>query len=470
MPFSSPRAFAAFAVLVAPVAAQAAALVAPTATETAQALDLAVRTIAIRSVEGADNRTGEVATLLRDRLVAGGWAPGDVVITPRGTTATLVATWRGSDAALKPLVLSGHMDVVEARRADWQRDPFGPVVENGVLYGRGATDMKFDGAMLVSALIDLRAHGFKPRRTIVLAFSGDEETSMATSAALASEIKGAEMVINADGGGGTFAEDGDRPLFWTFDGAEKAYADYRLEVTNPGGHSSEPRPENAIVQLAQAIERIGAWHFAPEQNAVTKAWFTRAADFEADPAKAAAMRTFVDHPDDPAALALLRADPGTVGKIGTTCVTTMVSGGHAINALPQRATANVNCRIFPGHSREEILGQLVGIVGPGPVKITDVTDGSISSPASPLRPDFLNAATDAIHAAWGKGVAVIPAQSSGASDSMFYRVNGVPSYNASPVFTHSDERMSHGLNERVRVANVKPALTYYFSLIPALTR
>lgn len=442
----------------------------PTAAEQAQALDLAVKMIAIRSVEGADNKTIDVARLLADRLVAGGWAPGDVEVTPTLGTATLVATWHGSDPVLKPLVLSGHMDVVEARREDWARDPFGPVIEDGVLYGRGATDMKFDGAMLISGLIDLRTHGFRPRRTIVVAFSGDEETRMATSADLAKRFANADMVVNVDGGGGTFAPGSDKPLYWKWDGAEKAYADYHLDVTNPGGHSSEPRPENAIVQLAEALIRIGAYHFPPEQNAITKAWFAAAAAFEIDPAKAAAMRTFVDHPDDPAALAILRADHDLVGKIGTTCVPTLVSGGHAINALPQHAMANINCRIFPGHSRDEIMGQLQQIVANPVIKISDATDGSISSPASPIRSDFTAAAQKAIRAAWGKDVVPIPTQDSGASDSMFYRVEGVPAYNTTPIFTRVEERFNHGLNERVRVINVKPSLTYYFTLIPELTK
>ena len=455
------------AITLAPVAR---AQTVPTDAEAAQALDLAMKEIAIRSVQGEGNRTGDVAAVIKARLVASGWAPGDVVITPRGQTATLVATWTGTDPKLKPLVLSGHMDVVEAKRADWVRDPFSPVIEDGVLYGRGATDMKFDGALMVSALIDLRAHGYKPHRTIVVAFSGDEETVMATSDALAHELKNADLVINADGGGGTFADGTDKPLYWLWDGDEKAYADYQLEVTNPGGHSSEPRPDNAIVQLAQALVKLGVYQFPAEQNVLTKGWFERAAAFEADPAKAAAMRAFAANPHDAAALAILRADPEMVGRTGTTCVATMLSGGHALNALPQRATANINCRIFPGHTRAEIMAQLQAAVGADVVHVTDVTEGSITPPVTPLRADFVAAAEKAIHAAWGKQIAVIPNQASGGSDSMFYRALGIPAYNASPVFTRTDEQFSHGLNERVRLVNVKPALTYYFTLIPELTR
>ena len=465
------RLLASVALLAAAVAAPAAvAQTAPTDAEAAQALDLAVREIAIRSVQGEGNRTGDVAALIKQRLVASGWAPGDVVITPHGDTATLVATWAGTDPALMPLVLSGHMDVVEARRADWQRDPFGPVIENGVLFGRGATDMKFDGAMAVSAVIDLRAHGYRPRRSIVIAFSGDEETMMATSDVLAHQLKNADLVVNADGGGGTFADGTDKPLYWLWDGDEKAYADFQLEVTNPGGHSSEPRPDNAIVQLAQALVKIGTYQFPAEASVLTKGWFERAAAFEADPAKARAMRAFAANTGDTAALTVLRADPGMIGRTGTTCVATMLAGGHALNALPQRASANINCRIFPGHTRPAIMAQLLAASGSAVVKITDVTEGSITPPVTPLRADFVTAATTAIRAAWGNQITVIPNQASGASDSMLYRAQGVPAYNASPVFTRSDEQFSHGLNERVRLVNIKPALTYYFSLIPALTK
>ena len=203
---------------------------------------------------------------------------------------------------------------------------------------------------------------------------------------------------------------------------------------------------------------------------MTKGWFEQAAAFEADPAKATAMRAFAANPHDATAAAVLRADPAFVGKVGTTCVATMLSGGHAQNALPQRATANVNCRIFPGHSREAILAELQSVIGDKAVKVSDVTDGSITPPVTPLRADFVAAAQKAIHAAWGNSVAVIPNQASGGSDSMFYRALGIPAYNASPVFTRRDERFNHGLNERVRIANLAPALTYYFTLIPELTK
>lgn len=436
----------------------------------AQVLDLATKSIAIRSVRGENNRTIDVANLYKQALLAGGWADADIEITPSDDTAYIIATWKGSDPKLKPLVISGHMDVVEAKPSDWKRDPFTPVVEDGILYGRGATDMKFNGATALSSLIELRREGFKPRRTIVIEFSGDEETVMKTTGLIADKLKNAELVINADGGGGKFDEKTGKPLYWSWDGAEKTYGDFKVEVTNPGGHSSAPRPENAIVQLAQALVKIGAYHFPAEQNALTKAYFTEAAAFEDDPKVAAAMRAFAANPNDEAALAVLRATPSKVGKVGTTCVPTMADAGHALNALPQRATTYINCRIFPGHTRAAIMEQLATVVNQPEVKITDVSEGSFETDASPMRPDFVAASAKAIRKAWGKDIAVVPTQASGASDSMYYRRLGIPAYGASPLFTKDSEEFSHGLNERVRLENIRPGLTYYLSLVTDLAK
>ncbi len=434
----------------------------------AQALDLAKQLIAMRSVRGPGNRTGDVAARIRDSLIAGGWAPGDIVITPLKDTAYIIASWKGSSPALKPLVISGHIDVVEANPKDWQRDPFTPIVENGYLFGRGASDMKFDAAVAVSSLIEMRRQGYRPKRSIILEFSGDEETAMYTSREIAKQLSNAELVINIDGGGGAFDETNFKPLYWSWQGAEKTYADYRLEVTNPGGHSSSPRPDNAIVQLATALERIGAYHFKPELSPLTKAYFEKAAAFEADSKLAAAMLAFAANPGDEVAAATLRASPTYVGKIGTTCVPTLVSGGHAENALPQRATATVNCRIFPGHKQADIMAELTRAANVLQVTFTDITEGGIASPASPMRPDFIAAADKAIKQAW-PGVTVIPAQSSGASDSMWFRAAGVPSYGASPSFSKDSDDFSHGLNERVHLSNIRPGIIYYTSLFTDLS-
>lgn len=434
----------------------------------AQALDLAKQAIALRSVRGPGNQTPQVATLFKRALVDGGFADGDVEIVPVDDTAYLIATWKGTDPKLKPLVISGHMDVVEAKPADWQRDPFTPVIENGYLYGRGATDMKFDGTIALAALIELRRGGHKPRRTIIIEFSGDEETAMKTSAIIAEKLSGAELVLNIDGGGGALDEKTGKPQYFTWQGAEKTYADFQLTVTNAGGHSSAPRRENAINQLAAALVRIGQYQFKPEVSELTRAYFVEASKYEA-PETGAAMRAFAANPEDKRAIATLTADPSTIGKIGTTCVSTLVSGGHAENALPQRATANINCRIFPGHKPADIMAELQRVAADPAVKFKDVTLGSISNDASPMRPDFVAALTRAMHKIH-PGLPIFPSMASGASDSMWFRAKGVPSYGASPLFIKDSDDFSHGLNERTPIANIQPAIIYYLSLFTDLSK
>lgn len=440
----------------------------PGSTE-AQGLALAQQVIALRSVRGEGNRTGDVARAFGAALQRGGWQASDIEVIPYDDTAYLIATWKGSDPALKPLVISAHMDVVEARPEDWQRDPFTPIIENGYLFGRGSSDVKFDAALAITALIDLRRQGFKPRRTVVVAYSGDEETLMRTSQLIAQRLAGAEMVLNVDGGGGTLAEADGKPLYWSWQGGEKTYADFRLEVTNPGGHSSMPRPDNAIVQLSAALTRIGAHLFTPELNDLTRSFFREASRFSTDAHIAGAMRAFADNPADAAAIAVLRADPANAGRIGTTCVPTMISGGHAENALPQRATANINCRIFPGHTPASIMAELQRVAAEPALGIRDVSEGSVASDASPLRPDFLKAVDKALALAY-PGVPHFPTQSTGASDSMWYRALGVPSYGISAQFIKDSDDYAHGLNERTPLSNLTPTLQIYRTLFSELSR
>ncbi|HXR94712.1 MAG TPA: M20/M25/M40 family metallo-hydrolase [Rhizomicrobium sp.] len=434
----------------------------------AQALDMAKKAIALRSVAGPGNQTPEVATLYREALVKGGFAASDVTITPVGDTAYLIARWPGSDVSLKPLVISGHMDVVEAKPQDWKRDPFTPVVENGYLFGRGATDMKLDGAIAIAALIELRRGNYHPRRTIIIEFSGDEETDMKTSGIIADKLSNAELVLNIDGGGGVLDEKTGKPEYFSWQGAEKTYADFRLTVTNPGGHSSEPRKDNAIDQLAAALVKIGNYRFKPELSPLTRAYFTEAAKYE-DAKTGAAMKAFAANPADRAAIETLAANPAMVGKIGTTCVATMIDGGHALNALPQRAEANINCRIFPGHSPARVMAELQKVAAEPAVQIKDVTQGSVPNDASSMRPDFVAAVTKAMASVY-PGTPVFPSMASGASDSMWFRYHHVPSYGASPVFTKESEDFSHGLNERTPIANIGPSIDYYLSVVSDLSR
>ena len=433
----------------------------------AQALDLAKQAIALRSVRGPGNQAPQVAALFKAALVAGGFGDADVTITPVDDTAFLIARWKGLDSNLKPLVISGHMDVVEAKRSDWERDPFTPVIENGLLYGRGASDMKLDDALAVAALIELKREGYKPRRELVLALSGDEETTMKTTQMLAKELSNAELVLNVDGTGGQLDANG-KPQYFTWSGAEKTYADFELTVTSPGGHSSRPYDPNAITELSTALVRIGQYKFKPELSEITRAYFTAAARYET-PELAAAMRAFAADPADPKAIAALRANPGTIGKIGTTCVATMINGGHALNALPQRATANINCRIFPGHPRAQIMEELRSVAADPAIQFKDVSTGSVATDASPIRPDVVAAVTRAVHIGY-PGVPVFPTMSAGASDSMWFRNEHIPSYGVSPLFIKDSDRLAHGLNERIPVSDIQPGMEAMLSLFTELSK
>ncbi|OAG74437.1 deacylase [Gluconobacter japonicus] len=432
-----------------------------------QALDLAEKSIALRSVAGSGNQTPQVAALFRDALIKGGFAPADVVITPYKDTAYLIARWPGSDPVLKPLVISGHMDVVEAKASDWTHDPFKPQIENGYLLGRGSTDMKLDDTLAIAALLELKKEGYKPRRDIILEFSGDEETTMATGAIIASKLANAELVLNMDGANGTLDEKTGKPDYFTWEGAEKTYADFRLTVTNPGGHSSEPRAVNAIDELAADLLHIQQHRFKPELNDLSRSYFVNAARWQKSDI-ASAMKAFAANPSDEKAIRTLSADPAFIGRIGTTCVVTMIDGGYALNALPQRATANINCRIFPGHPRAAIMEELRQAAHDPGMTIEDATEGSVETAASPMRPDVVQAIEHGMHVAY-PGVPVFAAMSSGASDSMWFRSHGVPSYGISPIFIKNSDSFMHGLNERTPVSAIAPAMEDLLVLVPDLS-
>lgn len=420
--------------------------------------------IAIPTVEGR-GKVPELAAYYAGALRAAGYGDGDIEITPMGETATLAATLRGTTKA-KPILLLGHMDVVAADPADWTRDPFVPVEEDGYIFGRGSEDNKFDVAMMVATMAQLKKDGFKPKRTIILLLSGDEETSMTTTRALAAKYKGAEFALNDDAGGGLIGEDG-KPKYYALQAGEKTYADFTLEVTNPGGHSSRPGAVNAIAELSEALAKVGAYRFAPQQNELTKVGMPIVAD-QVGGDIGAALRAFAADPTDARAIAAIRADPEYVGQIGTTCVPTLVKGGHAENALPQRATANINCRIFPGVPVETVRAELERVIGDPGVKVNPDPDASASD-ASPLRPDVIAAVTKAVHAR-APGLPIIPSMSAGATDSYHFRIQGVPSFGVAGLFSKASDSFAHGLNERIPVDAIAPALAHWDSLLRDLSK
>ena len=406
-----------------------------------------------------------LAEALAKRLVAGGFAAEDVQVVPMGETAYLTARYRGTGAK-RPMLISNHMDVVEARREDWKRDPFTLATADGYHFGRGVSDNKFDIAMVVQTLLRLKQEGFTPSRDIILVFSGDEETAMKTTAALAQLHPDAEFLINGDGGGGTL-DSGHRPLTYSLQTAEKSYASYTLTVTNAGGHSSRPRPDNAIYQLADALKRVQAYAFPVMHTETTRGFFDFTGKQRGD-ALGAAMRRFAADPTDAAAIAEIATDPGYNANLRTTCVATLLQGGHAENALPQKAVATVNCRIFPGVAVESVRATLAEVVADPAVAVA-VVDEPFSSDASPLREDVQRAVRKAVDANF-PGLPVVPEMSNGATDSQYFRAAGIPSYGASGLYMRDEDGYAHGLDERVPVSAVPRGLKHWHRLLTELAK
>lgn len=421
--------------------------------------------VAIPTVAGR-GRVPELAAYYAGILENAGFASEDIVITPMGETATLTARLRGREPSRPPILLSGHMDVVEANPADWVRDPFVPVEEDGFIFGRGVSDNKFDVAMMITTLANLKREGFRPRQDVILALSGDEETSMETTQALAEQYRGAEMVLNGDGGGGMLSETG-KASYYMMQAAEKTYVDFQLEFTNPGGHSSRPSKPNAITQLANALTRLGAYDFQPQFSELTKASLTGMAA-QVEPGLGAALQRVVEDPTDTAALEIIRSNPEYIGQIGTTCVVTMVSAGHAENALPQRATANINCRVFPGVSIDEVKAELTRVIADPNGKLI-VTNEPSMSPASPLSEDVMDAVAEAVYASY-PDLPIIPTMSAYGTDSTHFRAAGIPSYGTASLFINPADDFTHGLNERIPVSVIPGALVHWDVLIRTMTR
>ncbi len=429
-----------------------------------RAINLLGESIAFRSVEGSSD-TLAYAQHLAGVLKTGGFAAADVEVDSSGPAPTLVATYQGeTDEA--PIVLSGHMDVVEAMAEDWGRDPFVMTRDGDYLIGRGAIDNKYDVAMMVTTLVRLKAEGFKPKRDIVLALSGDEETQMESTAILAERFKAASLVLNGDGGGGTLNEDGS-PLSYNLQTAEKTYADYEIAFTNSGGHSSRPSKDNAIYRLARALEKIGAYEF-PVQASDTTLEFFRLTGATTPGDLGQAMVRFAANPKDKKAAKVLRASAEYVGQTGTTCVATMLSGGHALNALPQRAAVSVNCRIFPGVAPESVLDTLTKVVDDPAARIS-LLDVPNYSDGSPMREDVLAAVRKSVDRRFPE-LAIVPQMSSGASDSLHFRAKGVASYGVSGLFMKPSDDFAHGLNERAPKSSVDGALDHWRTMIMELAQ
>jgi acetylornithine deacetylase/succinyl-diaminopimelate desuccinylase-like protein len=379
----------------------------------------------------------------------------------------LVAVLHGRDPTARPMLLLAHIDVVEARREDWARDPFTLLEENGYFYGRGASDDKAEASVWVDTLIRFRKEGFAPRRDVKLALTCGEETASAFNGAgfLAQHERSlidAAFALN-EGAGGRLDAQG-RPVALNVEAGEKFPQDYRLEVTNPGGHSSRPTKDNAIYHLAGALTRISLYEFPLAFTDASKTYFARMGAITPGP-MGAAMTALAADPADAAAAALVETDPGYNGMLHTTCVATMLDAGHATNALPQRARANINCRIFPGETVEEVRDVLVRVAADPEVKVETLGARSeVTKAPPPLTPAIMDPIETAARETW-PGTPVIPVLTAGATDGAFLTPVGIPTYGVTGMFGDPDGGGVHGLNERIRVSSLLNGRDFLYRLV-----
>jgi len=380
----------------------------------------------------------------------------------------LVAIYPGVSETAKPLLLIGHLDVVEAKREDWVRDPFKMIEENGYFYARGIADMKAHIAVWVDTLIRFKKLNHKPKRTVKLALTCGEETNGAFNgiewlAANQRELIDAEFALNEGGGGDTDGKG--NVVGQSIQVGEKTFANYRLETRNPGGHSSVPVPDNAIYQLSHALTKIEGYQFPLEMTETTRNYFAKSGAGRNNEL-GDAMVALAANPADKASEAIVNNDPFLHSNLRTTCVATLLSGGHAANALPQRARANVNCRIFPGHSIEEIRSTLANLINDDGVSITALAPVRPSPPSPPLDPKITDP-IERIAAKYWPGIPVIASMANGYTDATFLGAVGIPTYGIPGIWYDPDGNGAHGLNERMEVRSIYVGRDYMFELVKA---
>jgi len=418
----------------------------------------------------AGGSVAPAARAVAARLADAGFPTQDVeTIGPNASCVNVVATLRGRDAAARPVLLLAHLDVVPAKREDWEFDPYVLREENGWFVGRGTMDNKAGASGLVANMIRWKRERFVPSRDLVMVLTCDEETTatggMQWLLRERPRLRTADYALNTDAGGVERQSSGRVGFF--LQAAEKQYVTFALTARNEGGHSSIPRSDNAIYALAAALGRLAAHRFPVQYNPVSQASFARAAAIESGPLArdlAAAGRGETSG----AAIERLAVLPYINNSLRTTCVATMLSAGHAENALPQSATATVNCRVFPGVSEAEVKRALEGVVGDRTITITTTTE-MVPSPASPLRDDLLPAIEQVASAFW-KDATVIPSMSAGATDGLYLRSIGVPVFGLSGIEIQPEDERSHGLNERVPVRSVYQSREYWNLLVRTLLR
>jgi acetylornithine deacetylase/succinyl-diaminopimelate desuccinylase-like protein len=440
-----------------------------------QAREIFQQLIEINTTDSVGNVT-TAAEAMAKRLRDAGFSDQDVVVAgPNERKKNLIVRLRGTGQQ-KPILFLAHLDVVEARREDWTTDPFQFIEKDGYFYGRGTVDIKDGAAILVENFIRLKKAGLAPRRDLILALTADEEGGDFNGVEWLLKHHrdwiDADFCVNLDGG--DFMSEKGRKIYGAVQASEKVYVDFQFEVKNPGGHSSRPTRDNAIYHLAEGLTKLENFSFPVQLNEITRSMLEKSAAIEGGPL-APDMKAAAQSPPDSAAIARLSENPFYNAILRTTCVATMLSGGHAPNALPQTAQANVNCRILPGEDPSAIKETLIKTVDDAKIKVTFVeqrdADGKLvvpeRVPPSPLRPDLMNAVESAATAVWGP-LPIMPVMDTGASDGRFLRMSGIPTYGVAGVFLDIDNRRAHGQDERVRVQDFYDGVEFNYKLMHTL--
>lgn len=468
--------FAILAVLGASVAvAQAAPAWAPPDAATKElALGVYRQLIDINTTDSVGSVTA-AAQAMRQRFLAAGFPAADVFLGgPNARKENLVVRYRGTGVQ-PPILFIGHLDVVEAKRSDWSVDPFQFIEKDGYYYGRGTQDMKDGDAILVTTFLRLHKEGFKPDRDLILALTADEEGGKSNGVDWLlrnhPELMHAAFAFNPDGGGVEL--NNGRPMTAEVDASEKLYADYQLIVTNPGGHSSLPVPDNAIYHIADALQRLQTYTFPFELNAITRAYFEKLSTMEQGQ-QATDMKAMLADPPDAAAIARNSQEREWNAAIRTTCVATRLLAGDANNALPQMAQANVNCRILPGHSREEVRQDLIRLFADPQITVNYVDDAGYIHAAAPdtkglppvaLQPEVMEP-LEKLAAAYWPETPVVADMSAGASDSVYTDAAGIPTYNWSAIQLEPGDMRAHGRDERLPVESFWKAVQFWYQFVP----
>jgi acetylornithine deacetylase/succinyl-diaminopimelate desuccinylase-like protein len=432
--------------------------------------------IEINTTDSVGN-VSTAAEAMAKRLRDAGFTGNDLIVAgPNERKKNLVVRLRGTGLR-KPILFIGHLDVVEARREDWTTDPFEFLEKDGYFYGRGTEDMKESDAILVTNFIRLKKEGYLPDRDLILALTADEEGGTSNGVDwLLKEHRDwidAEYCINLDGG--EFEREKNKRLLAGIQASEKVYVDYLFESLNPGGHSSVPTPDNAIYHLAGALARLQSFSFPVKISEITRNYFERNATLTTGQI-AQDLKAVAKQPPDSAAVQRLSAIPYYNSLMRTTCVATILFGGHAANALPQTARANVNCRIFPGEDPQEVLHTLERVANDPKVKISIVLQldpqgkvvPAVAVPPSPLLPEVINAMENTLGAVW-PGVPLVATMSTGATDGKYTRIAGIPTYGISCMFFEMNDSRAHGKDERVGVQDFYDGVEFNYKLIRELS-